>query len=231
MKGVVDMLLLHKIFISQMFQEYTEIPFYGRYPKIAWKDGRFKIVLADSETWQETVLEFSDFQALVSKMDELHPYGYVVRTHDRALSYYHLIAVPKVAYRLTDYVDSVKFMAKDDCYESYGVQFVGKSNIYVTEKLDDCGSLFACTLTGGGNAQSMGLTLYDMLCIFPYWHSSDGYYIETFKDNGGRGFYDFSYVYKVTCSDVAKVEAIIAKSKVYRPNLFSDYMNLAKQWG
>lgn len=229
--GVSDMLLLHKIFISQMFQDYVEIPFYGRYPKVAWKDGRFRIVLADSETWQQTVLEFSDFQSLVRKMDELKPYGYSVRVFDNELPYYYLTAITKAAFKLTNYIVSVKFMAKDNCR---GINFVG-TWLHVNEKIDDCGSILNCSLVSDGDAQSMGITLYDALCIFPNWHHADSFYLETFISENGHmnsdDFCEFSYVYKVTCSDTAKVEALIAKSKVYRPNLFKEYMVYGGQWG
>lgn len=220
------MLVIQKIFISQESENYIELPFYCRYPDVQRKDGKFRLVLVDSETDKQIVLEFADFQVLVREMNKLKPYGYAISMFKGNPIYYHLVAVTKQARKFTEYVTSIDFIQKSSCSD---IELVGQTPLRICESLASDNTLFNCSLISDYGSRTASLTVYDAICIYPSWHIGDKYYLSAVI--GGAKYSRPDFAYRVTCSDIAKVEAMIAKSRLLRTNLFWDYMTIAKQWG
>lgn len=220
------MLMIWRIFISQESENYIELPFYCRYPDVQRKDGKFRVVLVDSETDKQTVLEFADFLALVREMNKLKPYGYAVSMFKGKPIYYHLVAVTKHARKFMGYVNSIDFIQKSSCSD---INLYSQTPLRVSQSLYSDNTLFNCSLVTADASRTASLTVYDAICIYPSWHIGNKYYLSAVI--GGAKYSRPDFAYRVTCSDIAKVEAMIAKSRLLRTNLLFDYMAIAKQWG
>lgn len=215
------MLYINKIVITRRGVEFAA-PFYAY--SLAFSENRDKIrlIIVDSETSKEFIVEDTDFVSLLNKMYDLNPYGYAI-TNENFGEYDRFVAVPKQAMKFLEYIDSVELLYQ---YECDNVDFSAFTRYQVCDTLDENTSLFTGNLLSGDGDfvtyAEADITLYDAVCLSQAYCDGKCYYIQTDiqgpSDYGRPNF----YVYKVNCTNFNKVQAMIARSNVYRPNLFQD---------
>lgn len=227
------MLLVSKLYAESRDFDFQEVPFVGKYYQ-NYGDSHYKAVLVDTITMETQTISVKNFTSLIDRLQELRPYGYDASDIGNGTLFHRVMSVSKQAYKFLDYIDSVELVKKEECgVDLSGLHFGEGLSLY--RVLDKYATLFgAYIITDPDDVfedfYDIAVTLFDAVCLAHKVFINGSFYIQTSILQNECDSYsdaDFSYVCKVTCSDIVKANSLVARSSVMRPEL----INTMKLWG
>lgn len=226
------MWVVNKLYLLEEAVGHTdciEIPFFSSFPQSNIYDVvPFKAILVDSTSNASKEVCVKGFSDLIMRLRMLNAYGYTSKipafcNTDEMYRYHHVISVSKQAFKFLSYIDSVKIVPTERCKGNISNIRIGQF-MQVSDLIDDHGSLLiGCIARGGGGPnfeiRELSCTLFDAVCLTQNSCKSDGFYLPAMVEDK-NGNQDYSYVCEIKATNLEKAQAMVARSRTLRPNLF-----------
>lgn len=190
--------------------------------------------LYDTKSKSSSAVKVSSFKDLVDALQAKSPYGMMPYTFDGNLGY-RLFVTPKLSLSFLDYVDSVDIVRKSECSVDLSpLEDDNKIGLLLLDSLGSYNTFFKATFEPypGYGFDEVFISIFDAVCLLPSSFIDGNFYLPI-KPPPEHAF-DVppdSWICKVTCNNPAKIEALIARSNILRPDLAVKLFDNDADWG
>lgn len=217
---------------------YMEIPFCSSFQQSnIYEVIPFKAILVDSVSNASKEVCVKGFPDLIMRLRMLNAYGYTSKIPAFGVSaemyrYHHVISISKQAFKFLSYIDSVNIVPTERCIGNISNIRIGQF-MQVSDLIDDHGSLLLGCIARGGEGpkfeiRELSCTLFDAVCLTQNSCKNDGFYLPAMVEDK-NGNQDYSYVCEIKATNIEKAQAMVARSRTLRPNLFESMWRFGKE--